>query len=168
MGKLRVYTGDGAGKTTAALGVALRAAGWKQKTVFIQFMKGRPTGELKAAEKLAPYLEIKQFGGREFVDLRKPSGRDKVRAGKALEFARKALAKKPGLLVLDEVNLAAAIGLVEPAEVLALARAAPKKTTLIFTGRSAPKQFVEAADFVSEVRNVKRPVGLKPVKGIEY
>jgi len=166
---IHVYTGNGGGKTTAALGVALRSAGWKRKTIFIQFMKGRPTGELNAAKKLAPLLEIRQFGGREFVNLRKPSNADKKRAREALEYARKALADKPDLLVLDEANLAAAIGLVGPAEVLALARAAPKKTRIILTGRNAPKEFVAAADFVSEIRDVKRPrASAKPVKGIEY
>ncbi|MEW5955241.1 MAG: cob(I)yrinic acid a,c-diamide adenosyltransferase [Candidatus Micrarchaeota archaeon] len=168
MGAVHVYTGDGGGKTTAALGVALRAAGWRKKTVFIQFMKGRPTGELKAARKLAPFLEIRQFGSREFVDLKNPSEADKQRAFNALECAWKALAGKPDLLVLDEANLAAAVGLVKPSEVMALARSAPEKTRVVLTGRNAPKQFIEAADFVTEVRDVKRPPAGRPVKGIEY
>ncbi len=101
MPNIYLWTGHGAGKTTSALGVALRCIGHKQKVVVIQFMKGRKDiGEYKIKNKLKPYHEIYQFGRKGFVNLKKPSEEDKNMAKKALEFAKKKLKEKPHLIIL--------------------------------------------------------------------
>ncbi len=169
MALVYVYTGDGAGKTTAALGLALRAVGHKQKVVVIQFMKGwKNTGEFIIQKNLAPFYEIRQFGTRKFVDLNNPSEQDKKRAEKALEFAREILkTKKINVLILDEVNLACAIGLVDVNELLELIESAPKELVIVCTGRKAPHKLIEMADFVTEVENIKRKK-ISAHEGIEY
>lgn len=167
-GVVYLYTGDGAGKTSHALGVALRAAGHKQKAIIIQFMKGwKNTGEYLIKKKLAPNYEIHQFGREGFVDLEHPADGDKRLAREGLGFARKCLEKKPDLLVLDEINLACAIGLLPAKDVLELLKSIPKKTAVILTGRYAPPELVDRADFVTEVVNVKR-LDLDAREGIEY
>lgn len=171
MARVHVYTGDGEGKTLTALGLALRNAGHKYKVVFVQFMKGRKNiGEYKAQKMLRPYLEIYQFGKRDFVNLGRPNKDDIDRANKGIRFAEKLLDKKINVLVLDEVNLAAAIGLVEKKDVLRLIEDAPKKMLIILTGRNAPEEFINAADLVTVMDDVKHPFkkGVKAVKGIEY
>lgn len=168
MGLVYVYTGDGAGKTTAALGLALRAVGHEQKVVVVQFMKGwENTGEFIIQKNLAPFYEIKQFGTREFVDLKNPSDADKERAEKAMEFALEKLKEKPNVLILDEINLACAIRLVKVEKVLELMERADEKTTIVCTGRNAPKELTERADFVTIVENVKRKK-TSAHEGIEY
>lgn len=168
MGLVYVYTGEGAGKTTAALGLALRAVGHKQKVVIIQFMKGwKNTGEFAVRKNLAPYYEIHQFGTRKFVNLNNPSKQDKERAQHALEFARKIVLKKPRVLILDEVNLACAIGLIDASELSELIESASKQTVIVCTGRRAPEKLCERADFVTIVENVKR-TKTSAHEGIEY
>ena len=122
MAKAPVYlwTGDGWGKSTSAFGVALRAMGHGKKVVIIQFMKGRKDiGEFKMQSSL-DNLEVKQFGREEWVDLEKPSDDDKELAGNGLAFAKEKAKEKPFLLVLDEINLAIAIGLLDEKEVIEL------------------------------------------------
>ena len=106
-----LFTGEGGGKTIAALGLALRSIGHKRKVVIIQFMKGRKdVGEYKAAQKLAPYLKVHQFGRKGFDNPKNPLEKDKQLARQGFEFAKKTLKKKPQLLILDEINLALALG----------------------------------------------------------
>jgi len=168
MGTVHIYTGNGGGKTTAALGVCLRAIGHGKKVLFIQFMKGRMTGELLAARKLKGF-EIKQFGRREFVDLANPSAKDKELAKKGMELAKKALKDPPYLLVLDELNLAASCGLVGVEDVLELIGSAPKRLNIIITGRNAPKELIAQADLATEISDLKsRITPIKARKGIEY
>ena len=111
MGKVYLWTGNGWGKTTSALGTALRAIGHGKKVIVIQFMKGwgDKIGEYKIRKKLKLY-EIHQFGRKGWVDLKKPTAKDKELARQGLEFAYKAVKKKPFLLILDEVNLAPSTG----------------------------------------------------------
>jgi cob(I)alamin adenosyltransferase len=169
-GNIVVYTGDGGGKTAAALGLALRTAGHKKKAVIIQFMKGRKDiGEYMVAKRLAPDYEIYQFGTPNFIDLKNPSKDDKDRAQKGLEYAKTALEKKPGLLVLDEINIATAVGLLDKNEVLSFLKYIPAETITILTGRNAPAEYIDYADYVMEVRNVKRPAKDARVRaGFEY
>ena len=102
-----VWTGIGGGKTTSALGAALRTVAHGKKAVIIQFLKGRKdTGEYIIKDKLAPLYEIFQFGSECFVDLKNPSDDDKKRAQQALDFAKEKIKEKPHLLVLDEINIA--------------------------------------------------------------
>ena len=153
-----IYTGSGEGKTVAALGLALRALGHGKKVVVFQFLKGRKDiGEYKIRKKLGPRFKIYQFGRKEFIDLKKPSSYDIKLAEAGLNFAKAELRKKPDLLILDEVNLAAASKLLKIKEVLDLLKKAPAKTTVVLTGRSAPKEFKDMASLVSEIKEVKYP-----------
>jgi cob(I)alamin adenosyltransferase len=171
LGKVHVYTGDGKGKTTAALGLALRAAGHGRKVLVVQFMKGDiEYGELRAAKNV-PGITIVQFGRPEFVDKKAPAPEDIEGARKALAFAREAMAKKEcDVLILDEVNVAVDFGLVGAKEVLEVLRSRPGGIEVVLTGRDAPKEFIEHADLVTEMRKVKHPYdkGLKCREGIEY
>ncbi len=170
MALVYLWTGTGAGKTTSALGVALRSVGWGHKVVIVQFMKGQETGEVKVKEKLGENYEIRQFGRKGFVDLENPSEEDKRLAGEGLEFAGKKLAEKPDLIVLDEINIAASAGLVDKQKVLGLLDKADEKTTIYLTGRYAPQEFIDRADFATEIRQIKHPSDKKipAKKGIEY
>jgi len=170
MGLVYLWTGEGAGKSTSAFGTALRAIGHKKKVVIIQFLKGRKNiGEYKVAKLLKPYYEIYQFGRKEFVNLKKPTKKDKQLAQKGLEFARKILKeKKPFLLILDEINIAAAAGLLDVNEIINLLDSAPKQTTIYLTGRYAPKKLIKRADVVNEIRVVKFPKTIKAKRGIQY
>ena len=166
-----LWTGEGAGKTTSALGVALRSIGWNHKVVVIQFMKGwKNIGEYKIAKRLKKNYSIYQFGRKQFVNMKKPAKEDVKIANKGIEFAEKILAKKPDLLILDEINLAAAIGLLPRKKVLKLLDKASPKTTIYMTGRYAPKEFIERADFATEIKQIKHPAQkrIPAKKGIEY
>jgi cob(I)alamin adenosyltransferase len=167
-----LYTGEGGGKTTNAFGFALRAIGHGYKVIIVQFMKGwSDIGEVKACKRLAPECEVYQFGRKEFVDPKNPAPEDRRLAEEALAFARKAvLEKKPKLLVLDEVNLAAAFGLVKVEGVLSLLDEVPPSTIVMLTGRRAPRGLIDRADFVSVIEDVKHPSreGVPARKGIEY
>lgn len=166
-----LWTGNGWGKTTSALGVALRAVGHNKKVIIIQFMKGRKhIGEYKVKCKLSPKYQIYQFGTKEFIDMKNPSKKDKDLAKKGLEFAKKAIKSKPFLLILDEINIAASIGLIDKKEVLELLDSLPKETTVYMTGRYAPKEFIRRADYVTEIRSLKFPKGeiLKGKVGIDF
>ena len=119
-----LWTGPGWGKTTSALGVALRSIGHGKKVTIIQFMKGRKDkiGEYRARKKLGRLFEISQFGSPDWVNMKKPSEKDKKLAEKGLEAAKKAAKKKPFLLILDEINLAVAIGLLDEKRVIKCGR----------------------------------------------
>jgi cob(I)alamin adenosyltransferase len=169
-GNIILYMGNGGGKTAAALGIALRGVGHGKKVVMVQFMKGRKDiGEYIAKNRLAPDFEMKQFGRTGFVDQKNPSQEDKELAKKGLNYAKKALKKKPNTLILDEVNLAAAIGLLEVKDVVSFLKYIPPETIVILTGRNAPKEFIDYADYVVELKDVKRPKKeIPPRKGFEY
>ena len=156
-GYIHVYTGDGGGKTTAALGVAMRALGQGKRVAMVQFMKGRKDiGEWKVQKKLRDFV-VYQFGRKEFVNMKKPSAKDIDLANQALGFAEGELIERfpPHLLILDEINLAAALGLIDVDDVLAMLKKA-KGIDVYMTGRRAPKKFIEAADFVTVVEDKKR------------
>ena len=166
-----LFTGGGGGKTIAALGLALRAVGHKRKVIMVQFLKGRTdTGEFRAAKKLGPYLKIYQFGRKQLVNLREPDPADVALARKGFDFARRAVKMKPKLLVLDEINLAMAAGLVPEKEVIAFLRSVPKTVDVVLTGRHASSKLYRIADGVSVIRKVKHVFdrGIPARKGIEY
>lgn len=170
-GLIYLYTGEGGGKTTNAFGFALRAIGHGYKVVIIQFMKGwEDIGEVKACKRLAPECEVHQFGRKEFVDPKNPTPDDFRLAQEGLAFARRAIKKKPKLLVLDEVNLAAAFGLIKVEDVLELLDDIPPSTVVMLTGRKAPRGLIDRADFVSVIEDVKHPAreGIPARKGIQY
>lgn len=171
MGSVHIITGKGFGKTTSALGVALRCAGQGKRAVIVQFMKGRKNvGEYKIAKRLQPNYDIRQFGTQKWVNLKRPSETDKKKAREGIDFAKTVLLDKnpPDLLILDEINLAAAIWLVKKEEVLELLKNVPGKTTVYLTGRRAPKEFVERADYAVEFSILKIPKKFETKKGITY
>jgi cob(I)alamin adenosyltransferase len=169
-GLVVVHTGDGKGKTTAALGLALRAAGDEMRVLVLQFVKSaKKTGELKAAPRLAPWLTIRQVG-RGFV-----RGGDKEihrrAALKGIEEARAALLSGGyDMVILDEINVAVSLGLIGEEDLLKLIDEKPMRVHLVLTGRNASPSVVERADLVTEMREIKHPyrAGLKAQRGIEY
>jgi cob(I)alamin adenosyltransferase len=170
MGYVYLYTGMGAGKTTNALGLALRSVGHKRKVVIIQFLKWwKNTGEYKIRKMLAHYYEIYQFGREGWHGLSNLGEEDKQLAHKALKFAEKIVKeRKPHLLVLDEVNLALHCKLLDVKEVLKLLDKMPKKTDVVLTGRFAPKELVKRAEFVNEIISIKYPKEMVTTRGIQY
>jgi cob(I)alamin adenosyltransferase len=170
MGYIYLYTGTGGGKTTNALGLALRSVGHHRKVIIIQFLKWwRKTGEYKIRKKLAPYYEIYMFGRKGWHGLGNLGEDDKKLAKKALEFAKKIVKeKKPHLLILDEINLALYCELLKIEEVLEFLDSIPKKTDVVLTGRFAPKALIDRADFVNEIIDIKHPEEMVTTKGIQY
>jgi len=170
-GTVQVYTGDGKGKTTAALGLALRAVGHGLTVYMIQFMKGSPNyGELSSASTI-PGLTIEQSGRDEFVDRENPAQIDIDLAKAALSKARDAVAgAEYDFVILDEINVALDFGLVDLADVKELIEARPPHVELVLTGRSAHPEIVKMADLVSEVLKIKHhyDAGIEAREGIEY
>jgi cob(I)alamin adenosyltransferase len=172
MGLIYLYTGTGPGKTTNALGLALRSLGHGLRVVVIQFMKGRKNiGEWKIQNKLKKLglsYEIYQFGRPAFIDLSKPMPADKRLAKAGLKFSFQILKKAPDLLILDEINLAVAARLIEIKNILRLLAKIPKRTTVVLTGRYAPYELEARADFVNEIIDKKRPSKIPLTKGVQY
>lgn len=170
-GLIQVYTGNGKGKTTASLGLAFRAVGRGLKVCMIQFMKGGgPYGEQMAAERLAPFLTIIQTGRPGWVNKDNPHETDKKLASEALELARKTmLGGEYDMIILDEVNGAVSMGLVPVEALLDLMQAKPQQVELVLTGRNAHERVVEAADLVTEMREIKHyyKAGVPSREGIE-
>jgi cob(I)alamin adenosyltransferase len=167
-GLLIVHTGDGKGKTTAALGMALRAIGHGMKVLVVQFIKAEETGEVRAAERLAPELTIRVMG-RGFV-FGEWTDEDRQAARDAWDFARSAIASgEYGMVILDEINYVLAERVIEPAVALEAIVARPAGVHVILTGRKAPPEVVKAADLVTEMLAIKHPFeqGIGAQKGIE-
>ncbi len=172
-GLVMVYTGNGKGKTTAALGLALRQVGWGRRVLVIQFMKGEGNvyGERIAAQKYLPLLEIEQHGRNEFVRLDNPDESDTLLAQGAMRRARQAVASGVyDLIVLDEVNVAMAAGLVEVDDVLDFVEEKPVELDLVLTGRYCPEAIMKVADMVSEIKEIRHHYakGIPAREGIEF
>ncbi|MDH5482301.1 MAG: cob(I)yrinic acid a,c-diamide adenosyltransferase [Candidatus Bathyarchaeota archaeon] len=170
MGYIYLYTGTGAGKTTNALGLALRSVGHKRHVIIIQFLKWwKNTGEYKIRKMLAPYYEIHQFGRKGWHGLSDLTESDRKLARNALKFAKKVVnEKKPNLLVLDEINLALHCKLLDVKDVLKFLDEIPNKTDVVLTGRFAPKELMNRAEFVNEIVGIKYPRQMITTKGIQY
>ena len=170
-GLVQVYTGDGKGKTTAAIGLAIRAVGRGLKVFIIQFIKGGfDYGELHVLERL-PNVEVKAFGRGRFITASGPSQEDIEEAREALDLAREVvMSGEYDIVILDEVNVALYFGLIEVEDVLELIRSKPPHVELVLTGRKAPEEIVEAADLVTEMKEIKHPYrrGVPPRPGIEF
>lgn len=164
-----LYTGNGAGKTTNALGAALRSIGHGHKVVIIQFMKWwKNTGEYKVEDKLKPNYEIHQFGKKGRISLGELDEEDEKLAEQGLDFARKTVRKKPELLVLDEINLAIHCNLLDINEVVEFLSELPEGMDVFLTGRHAPQELVEISDCVTEIIDVKYPSDMPFKEGIQY
>ena len=170
-GYIQIYTGDGKGKTTAALGLALRAAGRGIRTYIAQFLKAQPTGEIEAIKKLAPLVRIEQFGREGFITVKDAPGDEDIERAKAgLAKAREAmLSGAYRIVVLDEVNTAVHFKVLPEKDVLDLIDERPAAIELVLTGRYAPASFVDRADLVTEMKAVKHYFdrGVKAREGIE-
>ncbi len=156
-GLVQIYTGNGKGKTTASLGLALRAAGHGFKIYVMQFMKGSTVyGELESARRLAPELTIEQVGRDVFVSRSNPDPEDLLMAREAFARARQLVESGDyDLVVLDELNCAVDFGLVPLAEVKEMIRRKAPHTELVMTGRGAHPEVIELADLVTEMREIK-------------
>ncbi len=170
-GLVELFTGDGKGKTSAALGVALRALGQGLKVYIVFFMKGDfPYGEQKVLSQL-PGITFERFGFQDFVDPANVKPEEKAEAKKAVQAARKAmLSGKYDVVILDEVNVAVAWKLIDIEEVIKLVQDRPENVELILTGRYADPRLIELADLVTDMVKVKHPYdkGILSRKGIDY
>lgn len=166
---IQVYTGNGKGKTTAALGLSLRAAGAGLKVYICQFLKGRYYCELASLKKLSN-IKIEQYGRSCFIK-RAANNKDRELAACGLEAVKKALSGRHyDVLILDEINVAVKLGLLKLKEVINLIENTPKETELILTGRCAHPAIIKLADLVSEIKDKKHYYrkGVKARRGIEF
>jgi len=170
-GMVQVFTGNGKGKTSAALGAVLRAIGHGLRAYIVFFMKGKyPYGEFSTLPKL-PNVDIASFGLRCLIDPANINPEEIEQAKLALSAAREAmLSGNYDIVVLDEVNVAIYFKLIELDEVVRLISDKPRNVELILTGRYADAKLIELADLVTEMVKLKHPYdkGVKARKGIEY
>ena len=170
-GYIQVYTGNGKGKTTAALGQAIRLAGHGHKTYFGQFLKGQDYGELSAIQKLSSFITIEQFGRKGFIHVTEnPDEEDIARAQKGLKKCLKMMkSQKYRLIVLDEINVAVHFNLFSEKDVHDFLDAKPEEVEVILTGRYAPDSFIQRADLVTEMKEIKHcyKKGIQARLGIE-
>ena len=170
-GLVEVFTGDGKGKTSAALGVVLRASGYGLRTYIVYFMKGDfPYGEQKVLSKL-PNVTLAKFGFESFTDPTNVKQEEKEEAKRALEAARNAAVSGDyDVVVLDEINVAVAWKLVDIEDVIKLIQNKAEKVELILTGRYADSRLIELADLVTIMVKVKHPYdkGILSRKGIDH
>lgn len=169
-GLVQIYTGDGKGKTTAAFGLALRALGHGKKVAVIQFMKPGGSGETRIFSALEG-AALSSFGRRGFVDMKAPRDEDFRQARLAMIRAREiAAAGETDLLVLDEINNALHFRLLDCADVLNFIGEKPAAMELVLTGRNAPEALVDAADLVTEMKEIKHPwqKGIPAREGIDF
>lgn len=173
-GLLHIYTGDGKGKTTAALGLALRAAGRGRKVLFIQFLKGGDTGELHALARIPNITVLRLQTNHGFYHTLPEAEKCAVKRehDALLQTARQKLASGAcDMLILDEVIAAYRLGALDRALADELILHKPQTTAeLVLTGRDAPDAFVQAADYVSEIRKIKHPYdeNIPAREGVEY
>ena len=170
-GFIQIYTGNGKGKSTAAIGQAVRAAGFGLKTYIAQFMKEYPYNELASLKHLSEWISIEQFGGDEFVYKKELPGTEELaKAKKGLQTAlEKMLSNEYDLIILDEVIVAIYFNLIRTEELIEIIKAKPQNVELILTGRYCPSEIIELADLVTEMREIKHYYqnGITSRKGIE-
>lgn len=170
-GLLIVFTGNGKGKTTAALGMALRAAGHGMKTLILQFIKGAwPYGELEAFERF-PEIKIKPLGTG-FTWKKENLDEDRELAMNGWQLAREEIARAEyDIIILDELNIVLSYGLLPIGPVMEVLRSRPEGLHIVVTGRNASEEIIGMADLVTEMKQVKHPYhdqGIKAQKGIEF
>jgi cob(I)alamin adenosyltransferase len=170
-GLIIVHTGNGKGKTTAALGTAFRALGYGWRVLMVQFIKGNwHYGELDAAKRFEGLFEIRPMGEGFTWDTKNPE-RDREKAHEAWEFGKsEALSGKWDLVIFDEINYVITYNYLEVEKVVDFLKNKPRELHVILTGRDAHEKIVEAADLVTEMREIKHPFkkGIKAQKGIEF
>ena len=173
-GLVIVYTGKGKGKTTAALGIALRAIGHNYKICMIQFIKGSwHYGEMTSSKRLEPEFELiavgKGFVG--IIDDKSPREEHEKVAKDALTLSREKIrSEKYDIIILDEINYAINLGLIKLEDVLDLIKKKPTKLNIVLTGNHVKNEIIEIADLVTEMKEIKHPFksGIKAKKGIDF
>lgn len=168
-GYVQVYTGNGKGKTTAALGISVRCACAGGKVLIGQFLKGQEYSELKIPDHFKTIV-MKQFGTPEFVK-GEPSDEAKQQAREGLEYMKKEmLTESYDMIVFDEINNSLDIGLLDIDDAIDIIDSKPTNTEIVFTGRGCPKEIIDRADLVTEMREIKHyyQVGVNARKGVEY
>jgi len=169
LGLIQIYTGKGKGKTTAALGLAVRAVGHNFKVAIIHFMKIWDYGEVKSLRKLG--IDLFRYGTTELIDPKNPSPIDYEEANKALLKAEELMEKSDyDILILDEINVAIDFNLIPLRRVVELLDKKPDSLELVLTGRNCPQELIERADLVSFIDEIKHPYqsGIEARKGIEF
>ena len=169
-GLVQIYTGEGKGKTTAALGLALRALGRGLKVFMLQFLKGEDTGELHAGRLFGDHFVIQQTGLKGFIHRGKVDPADVHQAKEALKLAREILSRGDyDLVILDEINVALYFELISVHEVAEVLKARAPQVEVVLTGRYAPPELIEMADLVTEMKNIKHyyHAGVPAREGIE-
>ncbi|MBU0975698.1 MAG: cob(I)yrinic acid a,c-diamide adenosyltransferase [Patescibacteria group bacterium] len=176
---IAVFTGEGKGKTSAALGTAIRMLGYGKKVSLIQVLKTRNSNEVKLFDKLikqkvAPFwqkLTVASFGKRKFIDPKRIRNEDKKLILDVLDLIENTIMDKPSLIILDEILVALLFGMIEEKEVIMIMKKCKQEGIhLILTGRGATPQIIELADLVTDMQNVKHPydLGISALKGIDY
>jgi len=172
-GMVHVYTGDGKGKTTVALGLALRALGWGLKVTMVQFIKGYPKiGEIRFANSYSDSFQVHQFA----LDLEREIDESKVlarrrEAEEAMRFAEELVGSgESDVVILDELSVAVHYGLIDLDRVLKLVREKPRHVELVITGQNAPEELIAAADYATEMRLIRHPYqnGTQARRGVDY
>lgn len=163
-GKIILFTGEGKGKTSAAIGMAIRAAGHGYKIVFIQFLKKGLFGETKTPIK---NVTVKQFGREQFVI--KPEKKDFELARKGLTYALESLKSKPFMVILDEIHYALSIGLLSIEDIIQFLDKR-EEVHVVLTGRNAPQMLIDMADIVTDMKNIKHyyTTNDRPSIGLEF
>ncbi|MDA3818034.1 MAG: cob(I)yrinic acid a,c-diamide adenosyltransferase [Prolixibacteraceae bacterium] len=167
---IQVYTGNGKGKTTAAFGLAIRATGAGKKVYFAQFVKGKTYSEIKAVEQWLPSITVKQYGRGCFI-VKEPEQSDIDAARTGLTEIKEILQSgQYQLVVLDEANIAIHYKLFSVNELLEAINARHPDTEIVVTGRYAPQELIDAADLVTEMKEIKHyyTQGVDARKGIEF
>ena len=173
-GLVLVYTGNGKGKTTAALGLCVRAVGYDEKVCIIQFIKGSwKYGELDGIKRLLPNVELYQkgLGFVGIIDDKLDRSEHIKAAGEAVEFAREMITcGKYDIVILDEINVAVGLNLIEVEDVLGLIESKPALMDLVLTGRNARQEVIDRADLVTEMKEIKHPFqkGIMAQQGIDF
>ncbi len=170
-GYVHIITGDGPGKTTTAFGLAVRALGWGLKVCVIQFLKRRTSGEILFFKRYRKNIVIRQFGTKTFVNKGIVSPEDIKLAIKGLEYARKIiLSRKFDLVILDEVNIVLHFGLLKIDDIIFLIKSKPENIELVLTGRNAPQELFDYADYLIKIDCLRHPFSRGQVarKGIEF
>lgn len=169
-GLVQIYTGNGKGKTTAALGLALRALGAGLKIYLGQFIKKGPFSEIKILRRFHPNIIVRQYGSGRFIR-GKPNPADIRCAQKGLnDFIRAMISGKYDLVIADEIICTVNAGLISAKDVLCLIDRKPLSVELVLTGRNAPHQIIKRSDLVTEMRKIRHPFdkGVRGRKGIEF
>lgn len=170
-GFIQVYTGNGKGKTTAAIGQAVRAAGYGLKSYILMLMKDFPYNEIKALHLLEKWITIVQIGKDDFVFKKESPPKDEIDNAKTAieEFKKQMLSGNYDLLILDEIFASIYFGLAETELVIDLIKSKPDNVELILTGRYCPQEVIELADLVTEMKEIKHyyQKGILSRKGID-